>query len=190
MCNNTDRGTIRVRVGASHGETTARACTSTKNRGSWYWSKHHPLHSRPNYTSQLALSNIFSQVCASTFAKKRKIKNGNNAYACDYPSRRQNLLLSFFLSFFIFVHSLLSPVVPRLFERSSRFFLSLIFVYFLLFVDLFADLCSIFFVLFLSLFYSSLLLVPWHVSASHQRAESMLRALNFFFPPLSSTLCL
>lgn len=136
-----------------------------------------------------AIEHLLPGLCID-FCKKRKIKNGNNAYACDYPSRRQNLLLSFFLSFFIFVHSLLSPVVPRLFERSSRFFLSLIFVYFLLFLDLFADLCSIFFVLFLSLFYSSLLLVPWHVSASHQRAESMLRALNFFFPPLSSTLCL
>lgn len=129
-----------------------------------------------------AIEHLLPGLCID-FCKKRKIKNGNNAYACDYPSRRQNLLLSFFLSFFIFVHSLLSPVVPRLFERSSRFFLSLIFVYFLLFVDLFADLCSIFFVLFLSSFlFVSLArcLARFRVSPASRIDASSLEL--FFFP--------
>lgn len=65
-----------------------------------------------------AIEHLLPGLCID-FCKKRKIKNGNNAYACDYPSRRQNLLLSFFLSFFIFVHFFFSPVVPRLLERSS-----------------------------------------------------------------------
>lgn len=100
---------IRECAGASHGETTARAYTPTKNRGSWYWSKHHPLHSRPNYTSQLALSSIFSpSFVHRLLQKKKKKKNGNNAYAYDYPSRWQNLLLLLahvFLFFFFYLRS-------------------------------------------------------------------------------------
>lgn len=95
----------------------------------------------------------------------------------------------FFLSSFLFSSSFIFSSL-RLFLVYSNdlhlFFLSLIFVYFLLFLDLFADLCSIFFVLFLSLFYSFLLLAAWHVSASRIDASS----LELFFPPLSSTLCL
>lgn len=53
-------------------------------------------------------------------------------------------------------------------------------VYFLFSFDLFPD--TIFVSLSL-IFSSSLLLARWHVSASHRRAESMLRALNFFFSP-------
>lgn len=88
----------------------------------------------------------------------------------------------FFLSSFLFSSSFILSSL-RLFLVYSNdlrlFFLSLIFVYFLLFLDLFADLCSIFFVLFLSLFYSFLLLAAWHVSASRIDASS----LELFFPP-------
>lgn len=88
----------------------------------------------------------------------------------------------FFLSSFLFSSSFIFSSL-RLFLVYSNdlhlFFLSLIFVYFLLFLDLFADLCSIFFVLFLSLFYSFLLLAAWHVSASRIDASS----LELFFPP-------
>lgn len=88
----------------------------------------------------------------------------------------------FFLSSFLFSSSFIFSSL-RLFLVYSNdlhlFFLSLIFVYFLLFLDLFADLCSIFFVLFLSLFYSFLLLAAWHVSASRIDASSL---ELFFFP--------
>lgn len=93
----------------------------------------------------------------------------------------------FFLSSFLFSSSFIFSSL-RLFLVYSNdlhlFFLSLIFVYFLLFLDLFADLCSIFFVLFLSLFYSFLLLAAWHVSASRIDASS----LELFFPPRSAQL--
>lgn len=88
----------------------------------------------------------------------------------------------FFFSSFLFSSSFIFSSL-RLFLVYSNdlhlFFLSLIFVYFLLFLDLFADLCSIFFVLFLSLFYSFLLLAAWHVSASRIDASSL---ELFFFP--------
>lgn len=88
----------------------------------------------------------------------------------------------FFLSSFLFSSSFIFSSL-RLFLVYSNdlhlFFLSLIFVYFLLFLDLFADLCSIFFVLLSLLFYSSLLLALWHVSASRIDASS----LELFFPP-------
>lgn len=88
----------------------------------------------------------------------------------------------FFLSSFLFSSSFILSSL-RLFLVYSNdlrlFFLSLIFVYFLLFLDLFADLCSIFFVLLSLLFYSSLLLALWHVSASRIDASS----LELFFPP-------
>lgn len=88
----------------------------------------------------------------------------------------------FFLSSFLFSSSFIFSSL-RLFLVYSNdlhlFFLSLIFVYFLLFLDLFADLCSIFFVLLSLLFYSSLLLALWHVSASRIDASSL---ELFFFP--------
>ena len=88
----------------------------------------------------------------------------------------------FFLSSFLFSSSFILSSL-RLFLVYSNdlrlFFLSLIFVYFLLFLDLFADLCSIFFVLLSLLFYSSLLLALWHVSASRIDASSL---ELFFFP--------
>lgn len=136
-----------------------------------------------------AIEHLLPGLCID-FCKKRKIKNGNNAYACDYPSRRQNLLLSFFLSFFIFVHFFFSPVVPRLLERSSSV---LSFSYLRLLSPLLRFVCRSLQSLFdlfrpLSLFF--FIRPSCSLPGTFPRAESMLRALNFFFPSLSSTLCL
>lgn len=92
----------------------------------------------------------------------------------------------FFLSSFLFSSSFIFSSL-RLFLVYSNdlhlFFLSLIFVYFLLFVDLFADLCSIFFVLFLSSFlFVSLArcLARFRVSPASRIDASSLEL--FFFP--------
>lgn len=92
----------------------------------------------------------------------------------------------FFLSSFLFSSSFILSSL-RLFLVYSNdlhlFFLSLIFVYFLLFLDLFADLCSIFFVLFLSSFlFVSLArcLARFRVSPASRIDASSLEL--FFFP--------
>lgn len=92
----------------------------------------------------------------------------------------------FFLSSFLFSSSFIFSSL-RLFLVYSNdlhlFFLSLIFVYFLLFLDLFADLCSIFFVLFLS----SFLFVSLARSLARFRVSPASRidasSLELFFPP-------